>query len=56
MKQGFGICEITGVLRAVLHTHGEADDLVVSRRLRFLHRLHEWPGVLVTLQHDKTIW
>lgn len=36
---------------SAIHTHGEADDLVVTRSLSLLHWFHEWPGILVTLQH-----
>lgn len=35
----------TGIL-----TDGEADDLVVVRGLRLLHRLHEGPGTGVGLE------
>lgn len=34
-----------------IHTHREADDLVVTGRFRLFHRLHEGPGILVTLRH-----
>lgn len=34
-------------------THGEAYDLVVPRCFCFFHRLHERPGILVTLKHIK---
>ena len=37
-----------------VRTHGEADHLVVPRSLRLLHRLHEGPSVLVTLEHNTT--
>ena len=38
-----------------IHTHGEANDLVVPRCLGFFHRLHERPGVLVPLRHKDRI-
>lgn len=41
------------LLAFCIHTHGEADHLVVPGRLGFLHWLHERPGVLVTLRHIK---
>ena len=38
-----------GSMRSAIHTHGEADDLVVARSLSLLHWFHERPGILVTL-------
>jgi hypothetical protein len=36
-------------MHSAIHTHGEADDLVVTRSLSLLHWFHERPGILVTL-------